>query len=238
MGRYGRAAATSMLVASLLFSAVEPVRAADILQCVPYARVVSGVDITGDAWTWWDQAEGRYDRGRKPKKGAVLAFQPWGVMNRGHVAVVSKIVSKREVLIRHANWSSPGLIEEDVLAIDVSPDGDWSEVRVWHSPTGKMGVRVNPTFGFIYPEKPRLHAFRPTGENALWTETQPPEQKPAPQARRTETVRASRPAPTRSSHPGRQDGFIIEYAEAQPPNTRERSLEDIIRDVKKGANIR
>ena len=29
------------------------------LQCVPYARQVSGIQIYGDAWTWWDQAEGR-----------------------------------------------------------------------------------------------------------------------------------------------------------------------------------
>ena len=30
------------------------------LQCVPYARQVSGIRIYGDAHTWWDQAEGRY----------------------------------------------------------------------------------------------------------------------------------------------------------------------------------
>jgi hypothetical protein len=29
------------------------------LQCVPYARQVSGIQIYGDAWTWWDQAAGR-----------------------------------------------------------------------------------------------------------------------------------------------------------------------------------
>ena len=30
------------------------------LQCVPYARDVSGIQIYGDAHTWWDQAQGRY----------------------------------------------------------------------------------------------------------------------------------------------------------------------------------
>ena len=33
------------------------------LQCVPYARQVSGIRIFGDAHTWWGQAEGRYARG-------------------------------------------------------------------------------------------------------------------------------------------------------------------------------
>ena len=38
------------------------------LQCVPYARQVSGVQIYGDARTWWDQAQGRYATGTVPKK--------------------------------------------------------------------------------------------------------------------------------------------------------------------------
>ncbi|MPT47483.1 MAG: CHAP domain-containing protein [Sphingobium sp.] len=134
------------------------------LQCVPYARIVSGVEIYGDAWTWWDQADTRYQRGNVPKKGAVLAFRPNGPMALGHVAVVSKILGKRRVLIRHANWSQPGAIEEDVLAVDVSDAGDWSEVRVWHSPSDKMGVRVNPVFGFIYSAKGKLHPFTPRPE--------------------------------------------------------------------------
>lgn len=138
-----------------------PVLGATALQCVPYARIVSGVEIYGDALTWWDQAQDHYKRGSIPKKGAVLAFRPVGPMTLGHVAVVSRILDDRRVLIRHANWSSPGAIEEDVLAIDVSDAGDWSQVRVWHSPTGQMGARINPTFGFIYPAKAKLHPFTP-----------------------------------------------------------------------------
>src|SRR3546814_5614904 len=29
-------------------------------QCVPFARAASGIQIYGDAWTWWGQAEDRY----------------------------------------------------------------------------------------------------------------------------------------------------------------------------------
>jgi hypothetical protein len=36
------------------------------LQCVPYARQASGIQLFGDARTWWDQAAGRYSRGHAP----------------------------------------------------------------------------------------------------------------------------------------------------------------------------
>ena len=31
-----------------------------------------GLQIYGDAWTWWEQAEGRYARGTRPEVGAVI----------------------------------------------------------------------------------------------------------------------------------------------------------------------
>jgi surface antigen len=124
------------------------------LQCVPYARQVSGVKIFGDAWTWWDQAEGRYERGFRPQVGAVMAFKPHGNMRLGHVAAVSRIIDSRTVLIRHANWSPingrRGQIEDNVRVIDVSLDNDWSEVRVWFDPIQNLGGTRWPLNGFIY----------------------------------------------------------------------------------------
>lgn len=129
------------------------------LQCVPYARQVSGIQIYGDAWTWWDQADGRYARGNRPKRGAVMSFQPYGNMRLGHVAAVSKVIDSRTVLLRHANWSPidgrRGQIEDDVRAVDVSPNNDWSAVRVWFAPLGKLGTTSWPLNGFIYPEMVR-----------------------------------------------------------------------------------
>jgi hypothetical protein len=69
----------------------------------------------------------------------------------GHVAMVSKVVSDREVLLTHANWSYRGGIERNVRAIDVSPNNDWSDVRVWYGPIGGLGLRSNAAKGFIYP---------------------------------------------------------------------------------------
>lgn len=128
------------------------------LQCVPYAREVSGIQIYGDAYTWWDQAEGRYARGTRPKVGAVMAFLPNGNSRLGHVAAVSKVIDSRTVLIRHANWSPingrRGQIEDNVRAVDVSPDNDWSAVRVWYGPSQALGTTHWPLAGFIYPSKP------------------------------------------------------------------------------------
>ncbi len=124
------------------------------LQCVPYARQASGVQIFGNAKTWWAQAAGRYDRGSEPKVGAVISFKPTRSMPMGHVGMVSKIVSDREVLIDHANWSTiggrRGHIERGARVVDVSPNGDWSAVRVWYAPLKGLGTSIYPLNGFIY----------------------------------------------------------------------------------------
>ena len=131
-------------------------------QCAPYARQISGIEIRGNADTWWGQAAGRYERGRAPRVGAVLAFTATHRMRVGHVAMVSRVVSDREVLLTHANWSRPGQVETDVRAIDVSPAGDWSSVRVWYAPQGGIGTTPYPTRGFIYAGK----ASRVEGDDA------------------------------------------------------------------------
>lgn len=139
------------------------------LQCVPYARELSGVEIYGDARTWWDQADGKYARGRRPVQGAVMVFKPHRNMRLGHIAYVSKVVDSRKVLLTHANWSEingrRGQIERNVPAIDVSPSNDWSEVRVWYDPIQGPGRTHWPLAGFIYadtmsqpqPAMPRVH---------------------------------------------------------------------------------
>lgn len=144
-------AARFALVVSCALMASTPAFART-LQCVPFARQVSGIQIQGNALTWWNQAEGRYARGQAPQVGAVLAFSATSRMRYGHVAMVSRVVSEREVLLTHANWSRPGGIERDVRAIDVSEAGDWSAVRVWYGPMGGLGLTAYPTKGFIYAD--------------------------------------------------------------------------------------
>ncbi len=123
-------------------------------QCVPFARLISGIQIFGDARTWWGQARGRYETGYTPKAGSVLCFQPTGRMRLGHVAVVSQVLTDRVIQITHANWSviegTRGKVEKDVTVVDVSPTGDWSQVKVWYDPARDLGSTVYPTHGFIY----------------------------------------------------------------------------------------
>jgi hypothetical protein len=128
---------------------------AGVLQCAPYAREISGIQLFGRAAAWWDQADGRYDRGNAPRVGAVLAFASTRSMPAGHVAMVSRVLGAREVLLTHANWSYRGGIEHDVRAVDVSPNNDWTDVRVWYAPIGDLGLRANAARGFIYPEHQR-----------------------------------------------------------------------------------
>lgn len=147
----------------------------DGIQCVPYVREVTGVRIFGDAHSWWDQAEGRYDRGTLPRPGAVMAFRPYGSMSLGHVAAVSRIVDSRTVLLDHANWSPingrRGQIERNVMAVDVSPNNDWSRVRVWYDPIQGLGTTEYPLAGFIYPAAPAQKPPRMQYASARVTES-------------------------------------------------------------------
>lgn len=123
-------------------------------QCVTFARAASGIEIYGNAHTWWDQAAGRYARGAQPREGAVLAIAPGGSSRLGHVAMVSRVLNDREILLTHANWSRRGAVERDVLAVDVSPNGDWSAVKIWYAPMGGLGGTVYRAHGFIYGDAP------------------------------------------------------------------------------------
>jgi len=119
------------------------------LQCVPYARENSAIKIYGDAWTWWDKAAGKYPRGAAPAGGAILVLHDYAGPNHGHVAVVRRIVSSREIRIDHANWLNDGSIFLNNPVMDVSHGNDWSQVRVFNIKTGGWGGKVYPVKGFI-----------------------------------------------------------------------------------------
>lgn len=121
------------------------------LECVPYARQLSGIEIWGDAVTWWTQAATRYLRSGRPAPGSVLVLRGYNDNTRGHVSYVREVVSPRLLRIDHANWLKGGEISVNVPVIDVSPDNDWSQVRVWHIPGGYWGGRTYQAEGFIHP---------------------------------------------------------------------------------------
>ncbi len=162
-------AALALLAAPLVPAL--PAAAAPLLdyvgQCVPFAREASGIQIYGDAWTWWDQADGRYRRGHEPREGAVIVFARQSRLPLGHVAVVSRVVEDRVVMLTHANWSridgERGHAEQDVTLFDVSRGNDWSEVKVWFRDAGGLGGTTYGVRGFIYGEGRPAHGL--TGRN-------------------------------------------------------------------------
>jgi surface antigen len=119
------------------------------LDCVPFARALSGVNLRGDAADWWWRAGGRYARGRAPEVGSVMVFAQTPRLPRGHLSVVSRVLSRRNILVTHANWVSHH-VTTDQLVVDVSPDGDWSVVRVWWPAADALGGTAYPVLGFIY----------------------------------------------------------------------------------------
>ncbi|MCC6919820.1 MAG: CHAP domain-containing protein [Alphaproteobacteria bacterium] len=121
------------------------------IQCVPFARAESGVDLYGDANTWWDKARGKYERETAPEEGAVMVLKGYKRSDRGHVAVVKAVVDDREIVIDHANWLNDGKIYLDQPVRDVSEGNDWSEVRVWYAPGAQYGARIYDVEGFILP---------------------------------------------------------------------------------------
>ena len=148
----GFLAAVLLMVAGVMPAAAQA--SGGYIQCAPFAREISGIDLYGRAANWWSQAEGRYARGNQPQVGAVLSFRSMPAMPAGHVAMVTGVVDSRTITITHANWSvingRRGQVERDVRAIDVSPANDWTQVRVWYAPVGGIGIRAYPTDGFIY----------------------------------------------------------------------------------------
>ena len=150
-----RAIIGSMLLAGMVIA--PSAASAQSLQCAPFARMFSGIQLFGAAASWWNQAVGKYDRGTAPKAGAVLVFKATGAMRVGHVATVSKIVSDRIIKVTHANWSliggRRGQVENDVTVVDASPNNDWTQVKVWYAPIKSIGIKAYPVYGFIYGGK-------------------------------------------------------------------------------------
>lgn len=134
------------------------------LQCVPYAREVSHIELTGNAYLWWAEAAGRYARGYEPEVGAVLNFHGIRRMPLGHVAVVTDVINSRAILVTQANWVADR-ITNDVRIDDVSPDNNWTEVRVELGDSSTLGS-VYPTYGFIYNQPVNATVIAANGQSS------------------------------------------------------------------------
>ncbi len=125
------------------------VRSDSWTECVPYAQRISGIQIYGDAHSWWDQAAGRYVREPLPQSSSLMVLYGYAGPKRGHLALVTRVVSAREIRVDHANWLNDGNLYLNSPVIDVSPNNDWSIVRVYNNRDGHMGARNYNVRGFI-----------------------------------------------------------------------------------------
>jgi surface antigen len=185
--------------------------------CVAYAREVTGVHLDGNAAAWWPHAEGRYQRGHTPEAGAILVFKPSGGMHVGHVAVVSRVVGPREVLVDQANWVR-GRITKSISVVDASPANDWTSVKVQY---GETHGRENPTYGFIYP-----HVLQASfGQDVA----SGPEKEPA--------HKTGHAAARAKHHKGAVDEEVAAYRHASPRRLAERTAPHRKPKVKEDARL-
>lgn len=120
-----------------------------VLQCVGFVHQTTNFQIRGNARDWWQRAAGLYARGNTPASGAVLSFRPRRHMPLGHVAVVRSQLDNRTILIDQAHWGR-NAIDHNVRVIDVSPNNDWTAVRVALRGNSNNFGSIYQTHGFIY----------------------------------------------------------------------------------------
>lgn len=123
------------------------------VQCVPYAREKSGIQIMGDAYTWWDRAAPHYNRGHTPQPGSVLVLAKTNKLRYGHLAVVREIITPRQINVTHSNWGNDSysrrVIYDSMRVEDISARNDWSNVRFWNPEKNVFGFPY-ASRGFIY----------------------------------------------------------------------------------------
>lgn len=174
------------------------------ISCVPYARSITGMEISGNGRDWWWNAAGRYARGQRPEIGSILSFPGSGGMAMGHVAVVSRVLHGRMIEIDHANWGGPGIrrgqVMKNIRVMDVSDDNSWTRVRVqvgWDSTT--FG-REYPTHGFIHNRPATTYAANDDMIRHVSYTTQREAVRPGAQAQRRPAARSQ--APRQASRSG------------------------------------
>jgi hypothetical protein len=119
------------------------------IPCVQFVRATTDFRLSGNAHLWWSRAAGVHARGSVPEVGSILSFKSIKSMPLGHVAVVSRVISSREIEIDHSNWVNRGVIR-GAEVVDVSPRNDWTAVRVSLKPGAAAYGSIYPTNGFIY----------------------------------------------------------------------------------------
>jgi hypothetical protein len=146
--------ALAILVAGTVFA-----QEAKAQSCVFWVRQLTDIEVRGDAWRWWDNAAGSYERSSRPSVGSVLVFRRASGLRQGHVSTVSRVVDRRTIEVDHS-WLADNRLYRGMRVVDVSPRNDWTRVRVWHPGIDELGTTAYPTYGFVHPHEPRPDLLR------------------------------------------------------------------------------
>lgn len=119
------------------------------VQCAPYAREHSAVNLRGAAASWWGEAQGQYNRTSSPCGGCA------GVSIYRQAAIgpcfCGQTGAKFPPCAGGSRKLGAGEVTHRAPVVDVSPNNNWTRVRVWWSPIHAMGKTVYPVYGFIEP---------------------------------------------------------------------------------------
>ena len=113
-----------------------------------FVRANWSPQLFGPASGWWEAAPAS-DRNDRPAMGSLLLLTGYCDGACGHAAIVTRIVSAREIRIDHADWLHDGAIYRNNPVADVSWNNDWSRVRVFNIRTGSWGGKVYAVRGFL-----------------------------------------------------------------------------------------
>ncbi|MDB5490169.1 MAG: hypothetical protein JWO78_18 [Micavibrio sp.] len=121
--------------------------------CVPYARRISGFQLYGDAYSWWDSAKPKYMCGQTPQVGAAFILARTGKMPEGHVAIVTGVTDSRHITVTHSNWGDNRgrrkVLYHAMPVEDISLNNDWTRVKFWNYEKNVYGFPYAAK-GFIY----------------------------------------------------------------------------------------
>ena len=75
------------------------------------------------------------------------------------MAVVERVLNKREIEVTHVNWGqdqwSRRKVYRGMLVQDISPKNDWSQLQFW-SPEAESFGRIYQASGFVYEKRNHL----------------------------------------------------------------------------------
>ena len=110
---------------------------------------------------------GDMNRGGKPKVGSVLVLKRTGRNRYGHIAVVTRILGSREIIIDHANWLNRGRLHLGTPVREFRPTTIGRRCGSGIHPGISMACAATPLTASSIPSRPRPRSLRSKGSSPI-----------------------------------------------------------------------